>query len=551
MADNSAFDLKGFLNDPKVQADKTGAVQFLQSKGIVDAQGNLLKSAPVAPTASQDTSNATFPSAGNESVGGGILKTLGNIPSSTLGFVKNAISTFNPINTVKTISQIPSEFSHLVEESGGVKNAIGAAQKEVGPSIYGALVPKATQQVIKGDFQGARVTLQNDPVGQILPFLLLGKTAAEEAGVGGQFDTAVRKLASPVTDLTTNVASKVIDVTKDIAPKAAKFFTSQATGLSPETITKVISDPESFTKEAQATLDRGALANDIKTNLDTRQATLKETGSGYSPIRESQTPIGVSPDWLTKTIEQTTGLKLIDGQWKADAASSIRDTKDVRAIQSLYDTHQPVFDRGAATTNEFLNLRTDLGSLAKVDRELSRSGPLEKLSGVVRGKLNSEYRGKIPNLGPLDQQFSSQIEELNRLQKGILDKDGNLTDTGINRIANAAGKGKDLLLTRLEEISPGITGKIKTLKAIEDIKNSGGPKVGTYARAGGLVTGLVTLNPYLIAGSILAMPDIAVPLLRGIGMAEPKVSSTLKLLGVPFKAANNFPEIVQSKLQPR
>lgn len=38
MEDNK-FDLKGFLNDPKAQADKAGAVKFLQEKGIIDAQG--------------------------------------------------------------------------------------------------------------------------------------------------------------------------------------------------------------------------------------------------------------------------------------------------------------------------------------------------------------------------------------------------------------------------------------------------------------------------------------------------------------------------------
>lgn len=47
MEANSTFDIKGFLNDPKVQADKAGAVQYLQSKGIIDGQGNLLSQAPV------------------------------------------------------------------------------------------------------------------------------------------------------------------------------------------------------------------------------------------------------------------------------------------------------------------------------------------------------------------------------------------------------------------------------------------------------------------------------------------------------------------------
>lgn len=36
------FDLKGFLNDPKVQADKPGAIRFLQQKGILDQDGKVI-----------------------------------------------------------------------------------------------------------------------------------------------------------------------------------------------------------------------------------------------------------------------------------------------------------------------------------------------------------------------------------------------------------------------------------------------------------------------------------------------------------------------------
>lgn len=42
MADNK-FDLQAFLNDPKVQSNKTEAVQYLQTKGIVDSSGNPVK----------------------------------------------------------------------------------------------------------------------------------------------------------------------------------------------------------------------------------------------------------------------------------------------------------------------------------------------------------------------------------------------------------------------------------------------------------------------------------------------------------------------------
>ncbi len=58
MEDNSNFDLGGFLNSPQAQANKPAAMQYLQSKGIIDPQGNPVpgKVKTVQP-ASPDTRN--------------------------------------------------------------------------------------------------------------------------------------------------------------------------------------------------------------------------------------------------------------------------------------------------------------------------------------------------------------------------------------------------------------------------------------------------------------------------------------------------------------
>lgn len=585
-----------------------------------------LSSAPV-PTQPNDTSGASFPSTGNESILGGALKTIGNIPSSVINTVKSGVESIP--TTVQNLYHIPSEFQHLVQESGGgfsgTVNAIANTEAQLLPSAYGALVPKATQQVLSGDFQGARASLQNDPVGQILPYLLIGKQVAEKAGLGSQFDSAISKVANPVTTATEAITNKATNIIKPTVTGATKFAVTQATGLSPDTISQVMSDPAAFTKEAQATLNRGSLADEVKNALDIKQTNLSETGTGYTDIRnlqkinedvaqgttksitenghkvvynlvdapndklsipelrqkinllslepnappeimqETKTALNtrapietvphdvkVTPTWLDRTIKDTTGIDIKNGQLTTSGSASIRDTKDIRALQGLYDTYKPLFIKGTLTSDEFLNFRSDLAKLAKFDREIGKSQPLENLSGIIRGKFNTAFRSQIPNLQNIDTQFSTQSEELNRLQKGILDTKGNLTDTGINRIANATGKGKDLLISKLEEISPGITGKIKTLKAIEDIQAAGGQKVGAYARAGGLVGGIATLNPYLIVGSILSIPEIAVPILRGIGMTASKIRSTLNLLGAPIKEGakkvNNIPNNVNLPL---
>lgn len=498
-----------------------------------------LKENKIEPVTS---STATFPATKDESFLSGATKLVANIPSSAYNFVKGAVSSLNPVNAVKNVSEYWKGFDELTKESGGDSfKASVSVLKEIPNSVYSSLVPEATRQAISGDFEGARNTLTNDPVGQILPYLLTGKAMAEKAGHGTQFDNAISTIAKPVTV----PAEGALNAIKNATSASTKFGVSQATGLAPETIQKVMQNPTEFTKEAQSTISRAGIADKVKTALDTRQATLTETGTGYQGIRATNAPIGVSPNLLADTIKNTTGLTIENGKLTISPKASIRDIGDVRAIQNIYDLYQPLFKRGALTSEEFLNLRTDLGNMAKFGRELTKSQPLENLSGIIRGKLNTEIRGKIPGLENLDTTFGSQISELNNLKKGILDAKGNLTDTGVNRIANALGKGKDQLVAKLEEIQPGITKQIGILKAVEDIQNSGGNKVGTYARAGGLIGGIATFNPYLIVGSILAIPDIAIPILRGIGMATPKITSTLNYLQIPFKMINGSPEIAQ------
>lgn len=251
--------------------------------------------------------------------------------------------------------------------------------------------------------------------------------------------------------------------------------------------------------------------------------------------------VKVDTNWLERALRETTGLGVRDSRLVAKPTSSIREARDVGALQKMYDLWRPAFAKGRLTTEEFLNFRKDLANLAKMDRELTRSGPLENLSGIVRGKFNTAYRKQIPGLEKLDEDFSTQREAYRRLSKGLLDKDGNLTTAGINRVANAVNRGKDLELAKLEEIVPGITQKIRILKAIEDIDDAKGQKVGTYIRGGLAVGGALTLNIPAIIASVLATPELAVPILRQYGFAKPLVDQVVGALKKGGSAVNNLP----------
>lgn len=362
--------------------------------------------------------------------------------------------------------------------------------------------------------------------------------AADVANVARSAASTANKLSSVVNPLTPVIAGagKLISKSGPLTSEVG----SQLTGFEPRTIDAIISHPEQFSPEQIATASRTTVAKQVEEALQARIAHLDETGGGYDALRAAvKTPAGfenlthvpsandipVVSNFLENELRTAAKVEVTDGQVVAKGSSVIRDAKDVRAAQTLLNTWKPEFQKGYLTPEEFLNFRTDLAKLAKFEREFSSSKPLEGVAASIRSSLNKDYRGGVPGLQELDTQFAAEKTSLEELRKGLIDKNGDLLDTAINRIANAVGKGKDEQLARLEQLSPGITKKLEILKAMEDIQKAGGTKVGTYPsaflKAGGVIAGIATGNVPLAATAaatmIIASPGIAVPLLRLFG----------------------------------
>lgn len=277
-----------------------------------------------------------------------------------------------------------------------------------------------------------------------------------------------------------------------------------------------------------------AAYNASKANLDARAV-----------VENVPHTIKVPKTWLKNQFKDVFGVTVgKDGKVTATLSSKVRDAKDIRALEDLYQKGAPAFSNGSLTTEEFLNFREELAKIARYDREITKSAALDNLAKIVRGNFNDRFRAQVPGLDKLDEGYSAQISDLERLRKGLIDGDGNLLDSAINKIANSTGKGKDQLLGRLEEIIPGITQRIKVQKAIEDIHAAMGNKVGTYAAStlgtGGVIAGLATGNMPLVAGAlaaaIMATPEVAVPLLRAYGMNRELVTNVMARLRLNNKA---------------
>jgi hypothetical protein len=519
----------------------------------------------IASNITPNPDGVAFPSSPNDSPVAAGLKTLGNIPGSLFNFAKGAVDTVNPISTIGRLAQIPGVIGDISKQG----QTPGQLTGNLAQGAYDSIVPSAGRELISaagGALTGNKVgntdalgqaqsDITNDPIGQVAPFVLAGEGGLKAIGKGDLADTAISKTAQTVTRPIEQVAG---GIGKGLGA-IPEYAINQILGTKTGAVKTITENPDAFRSENMAQTSRVGLGEEIKAALDAREESLSETGKAYEPLRNAVTEDGkpatvrVDPNFLPRAIRDIFGLGVKGGKIVAKTTSRVTESRDVRAVQDLYDMWQPAFAKGVLSNKEYFNFRKKLSKLSGYERDLGKSTDLENLSSIFRNKLNRHYGGQIPGLRDvidregkvtkpgLDTQFAGQIEAFKRLRKGILDKDGNLTTAGIQKIANSVGRGKDLEVARLEEIVPGITRKARILKVIEELEDLKGRQVGTYARGGLAAIGIGTLNIPAIIASILATPEIALPLLRQYGYAKPLVDAALNALKSGAAAINTVP----------
>lgn len=514
-----------------------------------------------------------------------------------------------------------------------VTTLVPEAGRATGRIIQGAFT--GNQQMVDENIQRAERAVVDDPVGQILPFIMAAEGGAKvldraglTADASGAVERGISKTAAPVIDATKSTFGKVGDMVggaKDFVAKAAGYAGRQATGINAETAQEFAKDPNLkpvtaeglitkreelggkvqealASKKTELGVTPESLGQEVQSALAKRTSDLEDTGSAYGPVRSSGTEIKVDPNFLKSTIKETTGVDFKDGKAVTDASAKIRDARDVRAVQNFHDIYQPLFEKGKMTTNEFLNMRSDLAKLSKFERDIGKSTDLEASAQIMRGKLNTALRPQIEGLGDtksptgevipgLDTQFSTQSAELRSLTKGLVDKNGTLTDTGLAKIAkattdkpqllaqlekvspgiseriaalqtfnelgkglidengnitdagmkkitNAANEANPQMLAKLEQIKPGITKLIKQYKALQDVVNASEKfKVGTYGKnigMAGVLGGIMTANPVLVGSAVAEMiltnPENAVKLIQTYAATKPIMTNIVAKL---------------------
>lgn len=483
---------------------------------------------PVAPISTDQQSSATFPAKPNEGIGTGAAKLVGNIPSSALGFVKGTIDTLNPINIVKNIGSYVSGFDEMTKQNGGdsLKTAIDVI-KSFPETVYANLVPKATQQAIAGDFSGARETLTNDPVGQILPYLLSAKGMAEKAGMGTQFDSAISTIAKPVTVPTEAIASKV----GSGVGKLASQTLGAATGAGASSIEQAAQHSQAFTDAMRGKINPDEIvqtAQDAVSNIaDNRRNSYV---SQLDQISQQKGSLDVSP--VTETLQSQ--LKNYGVTTNPDGTlnfsrSSIANNGTARNdIQGVFDTlktwgTQP----GDRTAIGLDTLKKQLGDFYS-DSSSARSF-VQAVKSKVTGILNEQVSG----YQDMTKGYATASGLLDEIKSATGVGNNTKVDTAFSKLTTALKGDKELRLEIMNEMQakgaqPDLMAKIAGINMQSLI-----PK-GLIGK--GIDVGLLLhfFDPKFIPVMLSTSPRIVGEFVRALGMGAEKTKAVLN-------AINNIP----------
>lgn len=532
-----------------VQKGMSAAQQYAQQNGLV-------KGSQVSPLQQTPDSTPEAPSVG------GFLKNTVQSGANFLGNTADAL--LHPINTIQNIGgtavgglqELGGQTNDNTAKFDNLKNYFvqkyGGIDK-IEHSLYtdpiGVAADVSAALGIGGGLAG--VVGKGAELSGIGAYDIAGATG--EAGkFGGGFSSDIGAVQGNSVAEVANTAKNVLNTGSHITNPltlplkgvgavlnggggALKNVGSQFTEISPKGMQDIIDHPQDYSPSAIANTSRITVAKQVEEALQSKIAEKAETGAGYTPYKETPNAIKVAPDFLDNVLRSAAKVDVTDGVIKPSSTSAIRTSAELSKLQGVYNLYKPDFLKGTMTSEKFLNLRTDLADIAYNDSGIKNT-KLASVGENIRNSLNKEYRSQIPGLEEKDLDFSTQTEELKNLRKGFIDKEGNLTDAAISKIANAGNKYD--ALQRLEQIVPGITRKLEILKTIDEIEKASGIKVGAYtksiAEGGGVIAGLSTGNLPMVAGaltlSILTSPKVAVPLLRLYGFNKPLVSRVMSNL---------------------
>ena len=316
----------------------------------------------------------------------------------------------------------------------------------------------------------------------------------------------------------------------EVAGTAKEYGISQATGLSPETFGTIRKTPDLFEQAQKGLITRETLADDVAKAMDEIIEAKGTAGREYGTVRKSTDTFTIPKKSFDDLLAKR-GLVIEGDAIKPSGrlSTSLTDTdisKVNRAWKKVTEGVE-VADNITLNADQALNIRQPLDVLSKWEQGMTDKGTT--LVRDMRGIVDNFAKKEIKGLAELDAQFSDVAKQFKKLKNDFFKyEDGNvvLKDNAMTKIANLTNKGREQVLKRLEEVAPDIADKIRVVKAIDDIENAMGQKVGAYTRSvlGGGGAVMTYLNP-----------AVGIPMLLGSMLTNPKVAA-----GIMKKYAQKF-----------
>lgn len=521
------LDLTKFKSTPQPAPTQAGSLDLNQFKVAAPAVS------PETPvTQEKDTYGALFPSKPTDTPVMAGLKAAGNLPTSIYGLAKGVGEiALHPVKTAQNLGGAVKGGGERLGRAILSKTPLAERVKQVPTSVdeqkFTALSTALKDRY--GSLENLQKTATNDPAGFGLDILTALGAGAGAVGRGAEAAKAIEKVGG----LVTKPVAKAVSGAGTLVGKTAKYSTTHLTGLNPETVTELLKNPEKFKNVGSEA--RIQTAKDVAKALDKRIHDLSGLGSEYQTLRESGGVVNVPRETIPNVLSKY-GVKLDEkGKILTSAESRPLSPTDRNALQDFMDNYGK---NEALSPNAFLNTREALSNLSKY--ESGKTNLSTSISRDLRHAYDELGKKQLSGLEALDKTYAPERQLVSQLKKDILTPQGDLKDGAISKIANITGKGKEKLLQRVKEVVPDIEDRIHVLKAAEDIEAAGGFKVGTYIRAGGAIFGGATGNIPVLVGSILAQPQLAVPLIKAAGITGDKLAPIVRALRTVANDVNNF-----------
>ncbi len=492
---------------------------------------SLSQKTAVAPQQTTPTNvnaeHATFPATGNESPLGIAAHTIGNIPSSAIGFGKSVIDFLNPLNTVKTAQNIGETINSIQQDKGGADvSALDVAKEAVAPGgdirqgqAFKAVVPQFLQHIFQGDVTKAAATIENDPVGQLAPLIMVARGAAQKMGKGAEFDSAMSTIAKPVT------------ATGKAAANAAGNVAAQTlgatTGTGASTIKAAAEGTPEFTQAMRGKISPEDVVNSAKgvvQNIKTNRSSayiedLKKVG-------EDQTSHDITSvvDEVPKQLKNF-GVKVGENGELDFSRSSIANNGSARAdIQGVYDTVKDWGkQRGDRTGIGLDTLKKQLGDF------YSDSGQARAFVQAVKSKVDNILQTQVPGYKEMTGKYAKASGLLEDIKSATAIGGKANADTVFTKLVTAMKGDKEFRLEVLKEMEA--SGDPRLMDKIAGVNMQSLIPKGLIGRGVDVITAYQVLQgtfsakflPMLLATS----PRVVGEFVRALGLGAQKTKSVL------------------------